>query len=160
MANGGRGGGPGTGDQSQSSNGGSCGSAGDEEGPDYLVPWHLPFHRAGALGIATSAPATSTAAPAAAAGTSGSGGGPATGSNGCAGAAGDGGCPAPAAAARGVPEGTRLDAAKGAVVFQRYYHLFGPGEVEGLVGRVAGVGVTDVFYDKGNWCVVFERRQG
>jgi alkylated DNA repair protein alkB family protein 8 len=51
----------------------------------------------------------------------------------------------------------KLDAAKGAVVFQRYYHLFTREELVGLVEGVPGARVLDVFYDKSNWCIVFER---
>ena len=44
------------------------------------------------------------------------------------------------------------------MVFQRYYHLFEAGELDGLVGQLPGAAVVDSFYDKDNWCCVFERR--
>jgi alkylated DNA repair protein alkB family protein 8 len=90
-------------------------SAGPLEPPshDYLVPWHLPLHRADAA--------------------------------------------AAAAAAAAAPS---LDAGKASLVFRRYYHLFGAGELEGLVGQVPGCAVVESFYDKDNWVVVFERAAG
>ena len=42
-------------------------------------------------------------------------------------------------------------------MFQRYYHLFERGELEGLVARLPGAALVDSFYDKDNWCAVFER---
>jgi alkylated DNA repair protein alkB family protein 8 len=53
----------------------------------------------------------------------------------------------------------RLDAAKGAVVLQRYYHLFEEGELDGLVRAVPTLRVLDSFYDRSNWCVVFSKQQ-
>ena len=52
-----------------------------------------------------------------------------------------------------------MDEGKRAVVFSRYYHLFVRGELEELVGSLPGAQavVTDSFYDKSNWCVVFGR---
>lgn len=73
---------------------------------DYLVPWHLPRHRADAAAAACSA--------------------------------------------------AEVDNIKNTLVFKRYYHLFRPGELEGLVAGVAGCSVVQAFYDKDNWCVVFE----
>jgi alkylated DNA repair protein alkB family protein 8 len=84
---------------------------GEEGKNDYLVPWHLPMHRAEAA----------------------------------------------AAAAQSAAE-TSLDSGKNALVFRRYYHLFEPGELEGLVEQVPGAAVVEGFYDKDNWCVVFERK--
>jgi SAM-dependent methyltransferase len=80
-------------------------------GQDYLVPWHLPLHRA------------------------------------------------EAAAAAGATATSNVDAAKNALVFRRFYHLFAPGELESLVERVPGAEVVDSFYDKDNWCVVFRRKE-
>lgn len=80
----------------------------ESEANDYLVPWHVPMHRAEAA----------------------------------------------AAAAR--PSAV-LDGKKSTVCFQRYYHLFRPGELEGLVRQVPGAQLLDAFYDKDNWCVVFGR---
>ena len=108
---------------------------------DYFVPWHLPFHRAEVA-----------AAAAAARGASGSAA-TTTSSGGTAGSS------TPARSA--VPGATsvpRLDPGTGAVVFRRYYHLFEGGELEGLVAALPGAAVVDSFYDKDNWCVVFERR--
>jgi len=82
---------------------------GEEGKNDYLVPWHLPMHRAEALA------ASQSAAEAA------------------------------------------VDTGKNALVFRRYYHLFEHGELEGLVEQVSGAAVVEEFYDKDNWCVVFER---
>jgi len=44
-------------------------------------------------------------------------------------------------------------------VFMRYYHVFEEGELEALVGEVAGLQVVESYYDQGNWCVVAERSQ-
>ena len=103
---------------------------------DYFVPWHLPFHRAEAAAAARAAGGGAAAAPGAAAGAS-----------------------PPADAAGAAPAGTapRLDSAKGAVVFQRYYHLFERGELEDLIAQVPGAALVDSFYDRDNWCAVFER---
>ena len=53
-----------------------------------------------------------------------------------------------------------MDGSKGAVVFQRYVHLFEEGEVEALVRRLPGARVVGSCYDKDNWCCVFERMRG
>ncbi|GIM04554.1 hypothetical protein Vretimale_9099, partial [Volvox reticuliferus] len=98
------------------------------------VPWHLPFHRTEA------ARAARVAKEAGAQGGLGSG-------DGGDGKASDGGQAVAAAAAAGTP---KIDAAKGAVVFQRYYHLFEKEELVGLVeealaaGPEADVGSGDV----------------
>lgn len=116
-------------DASEGAPGGSEAPAGD--GDNYFVPWHLPFHRAEAHVAAIRARE----------------GGDANG-------AADG-------AAR--PEGTagaavgEVDSQKGTVVFKRYYHLFGEGEMEALVGQVDGIAALDCFYDASNWVIVFER---
>lgn len=84
----------------------------DEEdcpGMDYLVPWHLPLHRA------------------------------------------------EASAAVGAGAGADVDSEKNTLVFQRYYHLFAPGELEGLVERVPGVSLVESFYDRDNWCAVLQK---
>jgi alkylated DNA repair protein alkB family protein 8 len=62
-----------------------------------------------------------------------------------------------AAAAQSAAEAA-VDTGKNALVFRRYYHLFEPGELEGLVEQVSGAAVVKGFYDKDNWCVVFERK--
>ena len=116
-------------------------AAGATAASDYLVPWHLPFHRAGA------APAAAAAAAAAAADTSretaNSGGNSGSG----------GGAPAAATA----QPGGRLDAAKRAVVFQRYYHLFDRTELEALVRGARGARLVASFYDRSNWCAIAEK---
>ncbi len=53
--------------------------------------------------------------------------------------------------------GPRIDRTKGTVMFRRYYHLFEAGELEGLVEKLEGVVLHDSFFDKDNWCCVFER---
>jgi hypothetical protein len=123
---------------------------------DYLVPWHLPFHRAaGAAAAATinanqRAAALETAAAAAAAAAAA-----VSGRGGAAAAAGGGAAGREEAEACGPP---RVDTAKGAVVFQRYYHLFEREELEGLVGSVGGARlVGSAFYDRSNWCAIFEK---
>ncbi|KAJ7546816.1 hypothetical protein O6H91_08G055800 [Diphasiastrum complanatum] len=59
-----------------------------------------------------------------------------------------------AAVARGF---ARKDDKKGAVVYNRYYHVFVEGELERLISKCAGASVVDQFYDKSNWCVVIEK---
>ncbi|XP_073144002.1 tRNA (carboxymethyluridine(34)-5-O)-methyltransferase isoform X2 [Henckelia pumila] len=51
----------------------------------------------------------------------------------------------------------RKDDKKGAVVYDRYYHVFGEGELERLVSGVDGAVVVDKFYDKSNWCIILEK---
>ncbi|GAX81302.1 hypothetical protein CEUSTIGMA_g8733.t1 [Chlamydomonas eustigma] len=51
----------------------------------------------------------------------------------------------------------KIDKAKGSVVFQRYYHLFTKEELSGLVATMPNAKILDVFYDKSNWCIVFEK---
>lgn len=51
----------------------------------------------------------------------------------------------------------RIDSDKGTVVFDRYYHLFREGELEGLVAAVPGARLADSFYDRDNWCAVLEK---
>ena len=63
----------------------------------------------------------------------------------------------PACACTPAVGGPRIDDLKGAVVFQRYYHLFERGELDALVRRLPGARIVDSFYDKDNWCCVFER---
>ncbi|PSC72219.1 alkylated DNA repair alkB-like protein 8 [Micractinium conductrix] len=51
-----------------------------------------------------------------------------------------------------------VDAAKGTVVFRRYYHLFAQGELDALVGQLGPqAALVDSFYDRDNWCCVYER---
>ena len=112
-----------------------CGAAASL-GPDYLVPWHVPFHRAGTLVKQVAQQEKQQQQS----------------KGGLQEAAGAGTAGATTAAAGGAP---RVDAAKGAVVYQRYYHLFEEGELQGLVAQVEGVGLVDAFYDRSNWCAVF-----
>ncbi|GER27748.1 S-adenosylmethionine-dependent methyltransferase [Striga asiatica] len=51
----------------------------------------------------------------------------------------------------------RKDDKKGAVVYDRYYHVFSEGELERLVSGVDGAVIVDRFYDKSNWCVILEK---
>lgn len=96
------------------------------EGPDYFVPWHLPFHKAGALAATVQQPVAD--------------------SKRC-----------DAAGSQAPSPGPAIDAAKGAVVLQRFYHLFEEGELEGLVSHIPGLRVLQVYYDRSNWCVEFEK---
>lgn len=128
---------------------------------DYMVPWHLPFHRMEAAAIAAHTtggahqPASGSggaqAANGAAPGTFDDADGPAAPVNGsCAGAQGA------AAAQSSVPVG-RIDPVKNTIVFDRYYHLFRHGELEALAGGVPEAKVAESFYDKSNWCIVLEK---
>lgn len=51
----------------------------------------------------------------------------------------------------------RVDEAKRTVVFKRYYHLYDQGELEGLVEQVRCVKLVSSFFDKSNWCAIFEK---
>ncbi|XAR48594.1 tRNA (carboxymethyluridine(34)-5-O)-methyltransferase [Bertholletia excelsa] len=51
----------------------------------------------------------------------------------------------------------KKDDKKGAVVYNRYYHVFGEGELERLVADMDNAIVVDRFYDKSNWCIVLEK---
>ncbi|KAL1534778.1 tRNA methyltransferase, has a role in tRNA modification [Salvia divinorum] len=51
----------------------------------------------------------------------------------------------------------RKDDKKGAVVYDRYYHVFSEGELERLASNVEGAVVVDRFYDKSNWCIILEK---
>lgn len=53
----------------------------------------------------------------------------------------------------------RKDDKKGAVVYNRYYHVFSEGELERLVSGMNNAVVIDRFFDKSNWCIILERRQ-
>ena len=54
------------------------------------------------------------------------------------------------------PDG-RVDTVKGTVVFKRYYHLFDRGELDSLVHETPGVRLASSFYDKSNWCAIFQK---
>ncbi|CAN6996152.1 unnamed protein product [Brassica rapa subsp. trilocularis] len=47
----------------------------------------------------------------------------------------------------------KKDDKKGAVVYNRYYHVFSEGELERLASGVGNAMVVDRFYDKSNWCI-------
>ncbi|BBN10798.1 alkylated DNA repair protein alkB homolog 8 [Marchantia polymorpha subsp. ruderalis] len=51
----------------------------------------------------------------------------------------------------------RKDDKKGAVVYDRYYHVFAEGELERLTSKVKGAVIVDQFYDKSNWCVILQK---
>ncbi|XP_077213911.1 S-adenosyl-L-methionine-dependent methyltransferases superfamily protein [Tasmannia lanceolata] len=51
----------------------------------------------------------------------------------------------------------KRDDKKGAVVYNRYYHVFTEGELERLVSAIDNAVVRDRFYDKSNWCIVLEK---
>ena len=55
-----------------------------------------------------------------------------------------------------------MDASKGAVVYQRYCHVYRQGELEGLVAELGGccgheLRVVEACLDTGNWVVVVEK---
>ncbi len=60
--------------------------------------------------------------------------------------------------AQGGAEAPNVDHKKGAVVYQRYYHLFTEAELSSLVASLPNARTLDVFYDKSNWCIVFEKK--
>ncbi|CAH9128293.1 unnamed protein product [Cuscuta epithymum] len=51
----------------------------------------------------------------------------------------------------------KKDDKKGAVVYNRYYHVFSEGELERLVSGLDNAVIADRFYDKSNWCIVLEK---
>ncbi|KAK6246108.1 Methyltransferase type 11 - like 10 [Theobroma cacao] len=51
----------------------------------------------------------------------------------------------------------RKDDKKGAVVYDRYYHVFGEGELERLVSGMDNAVIVNKFYDKSNWCIILEK---
>ncbi|KAJ7959061.1 alkylated DNA repair protein alkB-like 8-like [Quillaja saponaria] len=51
----------------------------------------------------------------------------------------------------------KKDDKKGAVVYNRYYHVFSEGELERLVSGLDDAVVVDRFFDKSNWCIVLEK---
>lgn len=46
---------------------------------------------------------------------------------------------------------------KGGGNFLRYYHVFEEGELERLCSEVPEISINDVYYDQGNWCIIFSR---
>ncbi len=103
---------------------------------DYLVPWHVPSHRPETAAI--SAAAQDHAAELAC-------GRDATPAIKC------------GADASRVASGA-VDAQKGTVVFQRYYHLFREGELEELAAQLPTACSVVTFYNKDNWCLVLEKK--
>ncbi|KAL6179539.1 hypothetical protein ACLB2K_051053 [Fragaria x ananassa] len=51
----------------------------------------------------------------------------------------------------------KKDDKKGAVVYNRYYHVFSEGELERLVSGMDDAVIVDRFFDKSNWCIVLEK---
>ncbi|CAA7401043.1 unnamed protein product [Spirodela intermedia] len=51
----------------------------------------------------------------------------------------------------------KKDDQKGAVVYNRYYHVFKEGELQRLVAGIEDAVVADQFYDKSNWCIVLQK---
>ncbi|XP_061339541.1 LOW QUALITY PROTEIN: tRNA (carboxymethyluridine(34)-5-O)-methyltransferase [Gastrolobium bilobum] len=49
------------------------------------------------------------------------------------------------------------DDKKGAVVYNRYYHVFSEGELERLASEISNAKVVDRFFDKSNWCIILEK---
>jgi tRNA (uracil-5-)-methyltransferase TRM9 len=43
--------------------------------------------------------------------------------------------------------------------FQRFYHLFEPTELGDLLGKFSNVHLTNTFYDKDNWYVIFTKKE-
>ncbi|XP_010905934.1 tRNA (carboxymethyluridine(34)-5-O)-methyltransferase [Elaeis guineensis] len=51
----------------------------------------------------------------------------------------------------------KKDDKKGAMVYNRYYHVFVEGELQSLVSGIDNAIIMDQFYDKSNWCIVLEK---
>ncbi|TXG52875.1 hypothetical protein EZV62_022044 [Acer yangbiense] len=51
----------------------------------------------------------------------------------------------------------KKDDKKGAVVYNRYYHVFSEGELERLVSDMDNAVIVDRFFDKSNWCIILEK---
>ncbi|KAK1436385.1 hypothetical protein QVD17_02164 [Tagetes erecta] len=51
----------------------------------------------------------------------------------------------------------RKDDRKGAIVYDRYYHVFCESELERLICGMKNAVIVDQFYDKSNWCVILEK---
>lgn len=49
---------------------------------------------------------------------------------------------------------------KNAVVYKRYYHLFVYKELESMLEEIGGLKIVESFYDRDNWCCVFEKLGG
>ena len=112
-------------------------------GRDFLVPWHVPLHRAEAAAAASAAIAAESDPT----------GGWCSGSWGRS-EGGAGNSEGVMSENRsGVAVGT-VNREKGTVVFQRYYHLFREQELRELAQQVKGAGSVETFFDKSNWCLV------
>ena len=103
-------------------------------GSDYLVPWHVPSHRpeTAAFLAAAAQDAHATGGSHASVGISGSD-------------------------ASRVTSGA-INAQKGTIVFQRYYHLFCQGELEQLASQLPQVNSVTTYYDKDNWCLIMKKQ--
>ncbi|BDA48090.1 probable alkylated DNA repair protein alkB homolog 8 [Coccomyxa sp. Obi] len=155
-------------------------SSGDQEGVqrgDYFVPWHIPLHRVEAAAAAARTVAASHANSADRLGVPrGTPNGAVqhshpesvnsvgehcsvsdAGADVTAKSASQSGAAGVLSTAAGAFADGRVDRAKGTVVFKRYYHLFDEHELDSLVLQVPGVRITDSFYDKSNWCVVYQK---
>ncbi|CAF1818607.1 unnamed protein product [Brassica napus] len=53
----------------------------------------------------------------------------------------------------------KKDDKKGAVVYNRYYHVFSEGELDRLASGVGNAMIVDRFYDKSNWCIAEKELQ-
>ena len=42
-------------------------------------------------------------------------------------------------------------------VYHRYYHVFKEQELDNICSKISDVKVVHSYYDKGNWCVIFEK---
>ncbi|KAJ6730404.1 hypothetical protein OIU85_021221 [Salix viminalis] len=51
----------------------------------------------------------------------------------------------------------KKDDNKGAVVYNRYYHVFSEGELERLVSGMNNAVIVDRFFDKSNWCIILQK---
>eukprot|EP00850_Spirogloea_muscicola_P015520 SM000119S25663 [mRNA] locus=s119:306434:309879:+ [translate_table: standard] len=51
----------------------------------------------------------------------------------------------------------RRDDKKGAIVYDRYYHVFVQGELERLAATIPDAILLESFFDKSNWCIVLEK---
>ena len=122
---------------SGSAEGGSSSGGEGGCGGDYLVPWHIPFHRVQA--------AAASAAQGMDRGSKGNIHPPGMQAASCGYCGKDN-------HANGV-----FDAVKNTVMFKRYYHLFDEGELDNLVSKTQGVRPKTSYYDKSNWCAVLER---
>ena len=162
--------------RSTSNPGDSCSGGSADDSLDYMVPWHLPFHRLEAAAVAARTvaatgsqtdsarnpdSATPHAAECAARNNAGGNGAASTAPSGLDSCTGH--CVSRSAVssvssadAAGKPF-ARIDAVKKTIVFERYYHLFRQGELEGLAAEVPGASVVEAFYDKSNWCIVLRR---